>query len=326
MRDGWSLLRRVLVGTAAAALVVATGGLAPTTAGAAAGCATTLSAGGCAWQDTTTVLVHGWSITSATDCTDYWDSFISAETALAVKSAGHAPRFVRVGYYTKDTNCDVNLASLAGGATIDNDTDIGQIGLLLRRYLDATFPSEDVNLVAHSMGGLVVRTAMASSLDGQAARPLVNHIVTLSSPHQGVSLVLCAGAIISHQVTEMCRGSSFLRSLGTTKNQSTAGTAWSVLGSDDDLVVPASRATASSGSDAGAFQPDLRVIYADEVGYGHGDMVDGNGADATCEANAATCVNGRVDTGSGFVQVTNHTLATVHLATSRALTGVHPRV
>lgn len=139
-----------------------------------------------------------------------------------------------------------------------------------------------------------------------------------------VVLLLCVGALVSREVTQMCPGSSFLRSLGTQKNQSRAGTAWALLGSDDDQVVRASSATTSTAGAAGFFPPDLRLAYAAGTGYSHTATVQGIAADTACEASAASCVGGRYDTGSGFVQVTNDALPTVFLATSRALSGRPP--
>lgn len=315
MLVGWRRLRPLLLALALAAMwsLPATGGVQ-----AAAGCSRALNAGGCAWQDTATVFVHGWSLNSASDCSGYWNNLVGAESALARASAGHAPPMIRLAFYAGDTNCDARIGQF------DNETGIEVVALALRRYLDATFPGQFVNIVAHSMGGLVVRSALGAGLDASAPRPRVNHVVTLSSPHEGVDPLLCVGAIISHEVTQMCPNSAFLRSLGSTRNQSLTGTNWNTFGSEDDQVVFGSSGSVADPEDVGFFRPDLRLDYADGVHYDHNTIVQGMPADATCQANHAACVNGVYDAGAGPVTITNHTLLTVFLATSRGLAGARP--
>lgn len=316
MASGWRRLRLLL-----AVAVVAGAWSLPAADGAQAStiaCTRGLSQGGCAWQSTAIVYVHGWSLGSATDCDGYWSNLVGAESALAQASAGHAPPMIRIAFYAGDTSCDSRIGSF------DNDTGIEVLGLALRRFLNAAFPGQFVNLVAHSMGGLVVRSALSAALDVGAPRPRVNHVVTLSSPHEGVDPLLCVGAIVSHEVTQMCPHSSFLKSLGSTRNQSLTGTNWNTFGSEDDDVVFGRSGSVSHPDDPGFFDPDLRIDYADGVHYDHGTIVQGMPADAACQADHTNCVDGVYDTGAGPVTVTNHTLLTVFLATSRGLAGARP--
>jgi hypothetical protein len=67
-----------------------------------------------------------------------------------------------------------------------------RLDLLLQR-LAATHPGRDVDILAHSQGGLVARYYLATSggrLDPR--RPRVEHVVTFSSPHQGAPLASAA--------------------------------------------------------------------------------------------------------------------------------------
>jgi PGAP1-like protein len=76
---------------------------------------------------------------------------------------------------------------------------ISDNGRLLSRLLDELIagwavPVDEVLLVGHSMGGLVIRSACHyGSLDGRRWVPLVRHIVYLGSPHLGAPLARAAG-------------------------------------------------------------------------------------------------------------------------------------
>ena len=76
---------------------------------------------------------------------------------------------------------EIRAALRDAGANLSQMRFVGSAACAVRRSEvdDATFAGGNVNIVAHSMGGLVVRAAMSPALDAQAPRPRVDHIVTL---------------------------------------------------------------------------------------------------------------------------------------------------
>lgn len=74
------------------------------------------------------------------------------------------------------------------GAT-DTTQDIHQSAKRLRELLErlqAQRPGVPIDIIAHSQGGVVARTAVTDEVDGADPRlPAVKSLVTLSSPHQG---------------------------------------------------------------------------------------------------------------------------------------------
>ena len=152
-----------------------------------------------------------------------------------------------IGYYTGDDaaaphgadhGCDVKVASAT------NDTPIQDVAKELARYIDSAYTGngQPVNIIAHSMGGLVTRVALLGSAqgwDGFPARKLnVDNVVTLGTPHRGVSN---PSANDDRQWAQMDAGSGFMSRLhepGSGLGDTwAAGTDWSLVGSDEDEVV-----------------------------------------------------------------------------------------
>lgn len=90
-------------------------------------------------------------------------------------------------------------------------------------------------LVGHSMGGLVIRSWLASQPEGTALR---HEVITIGSPHHGTAL-----AGLARSAIEMRQGSDFLLDLmrrETAARRSRLSCYWSVC---DNIVFPASNAT-----------------------------------------------------------------------------------
>ena len=96
-------------------------------------------------------------------------------------------------------DADVVRYSYLGGTTEENqyaasDTtaDIHHSARRLRELLErlqARHPGVPIDLIAHSQGGIVARTALTDEVDGADPRlPAVTSLVTLSSPHRGAPL------------------------------------------------------------------------------------------------------------------------------------------
>jgi len=118
---------------------------------------------------------------------------------IAVLVAGLGSSSENAAIYHVDTAtlgyapADVYRYSYRGGTTADHrygpaDTqvDIGLSGRRLRALLErihADHPGVPIDVMAHSQGGIVTRSAL-----GQRAPPGVENVVTLGSPHQGADL------------------------------------------------------------------------------------------------------------------------------------------
>jgi pimeloyl-ACP methyl ester carboxylesterase len=159
-----------------------------------------------------------------------------------------------IGYYQGgDRNrCDVMIGDLTGAT---NDKPIQDVARDLARYIDASYTSKGrpVNIVAHSMGGLVTRVALLGSAQGWEGFPSkldVDNVVTLSTPHRGVAH---PGANDDRQWQQMDPESGFMKRLhanGSGLGDAWAdGTDWSLVGSEEDGTV-ISRSGIDKGSHA----------------------------------------------------------------------------
>ena len=90
-------------------------------------------------------------------------------------------------------------------AATDTYDDISDAARRLRRLLvriARRHPGADVDLIAHSMGGLVARRFLSTSAKEVAARvPRVDHFVTFSTPHQGASIAELPAKLESKTLT-----------------------------------------------------------------------------------------------------------------------------
>lgn len=190
-------------------------------------------------RDRVVVFVHGWSAFGAgSDCKS---SFGSLESSL--RSEGFTGPMVTVGYYDNDENCDVNLRSWGN---VSNGTSWKTISQAFSAYIYETYTQHGVtvDVVGHSMGGLIIRGAVYGSSTGQAgfAPPLlVEDAVTLAAPHNGAAFY--THACLWGQCSGLKPGSSELNWVNADKNpQGKKGTEWTTFGSTNDLVVPSASA------------------------------------------------------------------------------------
>lgn len=92
--------------------------------------------------------------------------------------------------------------------------------------------SNKVDLVGHSMGGLVIR----SYLTEESARAKVQRVVTLGSPHAGSKLAVFGPGAAAK---EMLPGSTFLKTLNQAGNQVPEdGRLYSIYSIVDNMVLP----------------------------------------------------------------------------------------
>jgi pimeloyl-ACP methyl ester carboxylesterase len=141
-----------------------------------------------------------------------------------------------IGYYPGDRGrCDVMI----GDGNASNQRPIQDIAKDLAIYIDRE--GKPVNIIAHSMGGLITRVALLGSAqrwDGFPSKLDVDNVVTLSTPHRGVR---DPSANDDRQWSQMRPGSGFMKRLhadGSLLDDDWAdGTDWSLVGSHGDRTV-----------------------------------------------------------------------------------------
>lgn len=192
---------------------------------------------------------------------------------IAVLVAGLGSTWKSAAIYNVDTETlgyaagDVHRFSYRGKSTAENsyeadDTqvDIAKSGRLLRALVErlhAQNPGVPIDILAHSQGGIVTRSAL-----GQRAPPGVEHVVTLGSPHQGADLATAAewtgrtpkGALIqwavdvldftginprSVSVRQLSETSEFMRDLNS--RPLPEGVRFTSVAARADVVVPSPR-------------------------------------------------------------------------------------
>jgi len=215
---------------------------------------------------------HGYdAFGTGVDCTT-WNNMISA-----MRSYGFSGPFVTVKYYYNDANCsgDVNTAGsqttyYAGGTVNGADsqnTDIRHIAYQFAWFVYDNYTSkgQNVGIVPHSMGGLIVRYALYRVAAGDPDFPpslLVSNIADFATPHNGTSSANTCGNI---ECVEMRQGSTFLNDLNANGQnpQEQGGTDWTLMGSDYDTIVSDASATSMTAAH--------KVQYASSDQIGHLD-------------------------------------------------------
>jgi PGAP1-like protein len=133
------------------------------------------------------------------------------------------------------------------GTTHSNNTSIRHLAWHLANYIATNFTAKGVavDVVAHSMGGLMIRYALTKQGVDSFPRLMVEDVVTLGSPHNGASFAALTGTT---QGAEMEPGSTLIAWLKTwgMNPKGTGGTDWTVIGSHGDLIVQEDSATAMS--------------------------------------------------------------------------------
>jgi triacylglycerol esterase/lipase EstA (alpha/beta hydrolase family) len=194
-----------------------------------------------ATTDKPVLLVHGYNATSnSTDCGDAFDSMINQ-----LRAAGFTGPMVKVGFYSGDTNCDVNLRSYGSFGNSDSWKTVAK-AFSNYVYRDYTSRGVTVDVVGYSMGGLIARGAIWGSQkgDGGFAPPIdVEDAVTLGAPHTGAAWY--SNACLWGQCRSLRPGASEFSWLNQDRNpQGRYGTEWTTFGSPNDWVAPLESATA----------------------------------------------------------------------------------
>jgi hypothetical protein len=188
-----------------------------------------------------------------------------------------------VGYYSCDTNvstspndwidlhgshntyyntspcsplCSTHETGTSGHLSHNRNTDIRHLAYHLAWFIYHNYAKFgiSVQIVAHSMGGLIVRWMLyAEQNNGTVGKGVfppvlyVQDIYTVSTPHNGTAYAFLG---VFWQAEEMQTGSSFMNAINDTASgrnpQATHGTDWTTMGnypSDSDYVVSDTSAT-----------------------------------------------------------------------------------
>jgi hypothetical protein len=141
----------------------------------------------------------------------------------------------------------------AGGGNPFGTTDdpVMHLACLFAWYIYDDYTKSDlpVEILAHSMGGLITRAAIGGSSAGAAGFPpalLVPDVVTVATPHGGIGGIEATAAWWTNQgseeVADMQPGSTFMNTMGGSayeKPQGTDGTHWALIGSSVPTGPPA---------------------------------------------------------------------------------------
>ncbi len=272
------------------------------------------------------LFVHGFnsnaSIPGGCNGSSMWGS---AKSYLA--SHGYTGQLITIGFYNGDTGCDVNLKdrqdshcnNYFAGNTGTTNEDQSHIACNLAWYIwnNFTQKGQNVQIVAHSMGGTIVRWAIYAVGTGNSSLPpylSVAKIVTMASPHNGIPWGGSAVCGVCLQLAELQQiGSSFL---GTLQNnaqnpQARGGTQWTIMGSTCETwtnggVDPSSEMAMAAQS---------KVLYMSPPCYHHGDYLtdqsDTNNAQVDFCNNACS---GEPTSGTGSSTTFPHSLHEMLLA------------
>ncbi|WCO66924.1 hypothetical protein PO878_20740 [Iamia majanohamensis] len=221
------------------------------------------------------LLVHGYSLSDGTDCGATFDRMISQ-----MRSEGFTGPFVKVGFYSGDTNCNVNLRSWG---SFGDSSSWKAIAKAFSKYVSATYTAKGiaVDVVGYSMGGNIARGAVYGSSireSGFSAPIRVEDVVTLGTPHKGAAWYTYG--CLWGQCSTLKPSASDIAWLNRNGNpQGVGGTDFTVIGSNGDWVVSASSATSMSVPSA------RKVVYAD-VPHTGSDNYMGRTAVVTRAGNA----------------------------------------
>ncbi|QXC60979.1 hypothetical protein KSP35_22135 [Aquihabitans sp. G128] len=185
-------------------------------------------------KDKPILLIHGWATGGATNCGSTFDTMIGR-----LKAQGFTGPFVKVGFYTGDTNCDMTLRSWGD---FDNGSSWKDVAKAFSKYVYETYTKngKSVDVVGYSMGGLIARGAVYGAEGGQSgfSAPIkVEDVATLGAPHSGAAWY--TNGCLWGQCSTMKPGATDIKWLNENGNpQGVGGTEWTVFGSEADQVTP----------------------------------------------------------------------------------------
>jgi hypothetical protein len=214
-----------------------------------------------------TLFVHGYQFDGSAHCPD---KFAYGQQRL--RDFGQTGVFHTVKFYGNDTGCTKDIHAFGehnehfsspGGGHEDGhttDTDIRHLAYHLAKmiYHDYSKHGIYVQIISHSMGGLITRYALAQAEAGNPDFPpylLVQDVATLGTPHAGVKATTYFCRDSQKQCRQMTAGSEFLLWLYQNAQHPDGypATDWTNMASYEDQLVDEESATAMGA--------DHKVIY-----------------------------------------------------------------
>lgn len=180
------------------------------------------------------LLIHGWATGGATNCGSTFDRMISQ-----MRSEGFTGPFIKVGFYTGDTNCDM---SLRNWGSFDNGSSWVELSKAFSKFVYATYTSKGqlVDVVGYSMGGNIVRGALQGSQAGESGFSpplLIEDVVSFGAPYNGAAWY--SSLCLWGQCATLKPGASAINWLDANGNpQGIGGTEFTIFGSEADAVTP----------------------------------------------------------------------------------------
>lgn len=233
------------------------------------------------------MFIHGLDAvgTPGADCQSTWGNMISA-----LKGWGWNNEMSTIGYYVGDTNCSFHTVypsdgherhhsnghelSPTGSKLHSHATPIRHLGyhVAWNIYYGYTFHGLWVDVVGHSMGGLIARYALAQVSRGHPDFPpylFVRDVVTLGTPHQGSRGVLGAGIACStwsQQCRDLNPDSDFidwLSKYAANPQGWTPGTQWTAIVAHDDDQVSAGSGVGMSAAHKVKYDAGQAIEHSD---------------------------------------------------------------
>lgn len=215
------------------------------------------------------VYVHGYNAFGDGTSCGMWNAMDST-----LRSWGHSGAKATVRYYFGDTGCTNALESYGsnthyypGSTRFDRYVRLEHLGYRLAWMLYTEYSSKGitVDVVSHSMGGLITRYALAQTQRRHPDFPpylYVEDSVTLGTPHAGTGW---ANWCWTTQCSQMRPGSSFINWLTSNapNPQGSGGTDWTAVGSYDDEIVSETSAVAMAAAHKVQYLGSSDVYHSD---------------------------------------------------------------
>jgi hypothetical protein len=218
---------------------------------------------------TPVLMIHGIDVLSSGGWNGNCPGFNDLKDYLRMHGFADRP-LLTLGYYVDDVHCDRYINDSAdpdvrnsyfdgvgahglGSTGHTPEAAIEHLGYHFAWWIYDNYSRYGikVDVVAHSMGGLITRFALGKVQAHHSDFPpvlLVGDVVTMGTPHGGSRPGVLGRVCRMRECSQMAPGDGFLTSLEREawNPQGEGGTDWTAMGSDADNAVPADRAIGTS--------------------------------------------------------------------------------
>lgn len=267
------------------------------------------------------LLIHGIGDTCSTafNSTDNSSPGVNATTTTTYfeNNGWGSTTIWEVGYYNKESGCNVNLqvydthcTSYSNGQDGTTNDPLRHLGCLFAWFIYSQFGNTPVDILAHSMGGLITRDAIGEAGHGNSAFPPsllnVSRVVTVGTPHGGVYGTYADYAQDAfpgaQEVTDMTPGQPFMNLMsGIQDPQGAAGTTWALMAASNACFLPGNTTISCQAevdtrnqpfpdgdgvvqaSSALQMQANFKILYGVENQTNNGNIINTFVADNTTE-------------------------------------------